>query len=87
MLREALADIRVRFNGRSEAALTVAERAQATARLRDAARMPPDELYLAQQTSAQGLTSEAAAQVAVAARVRALKQAGVLGMSRREPQP
>ena len=32
-------------------------------------------------------TSVAAAQVAVAARVRALKQAGVLGMSRREPQP
>jgi Mg2+-importing ATPase len=61
MLREALADIRVRFNGRSEAALTVAERAQATARLRDAARMPPEELFLAQQTSAQGLTSEAAA--------------------------
>jgi tryptophan synthase alpha chain len=32
-------------------------------------------------------TSVAAAQVAVAARVRALKQAGVQGMSRREPQP
>jgi tryptophan synthase alpha chain len=32
-------------------------------------------------------TSVAAAQVAVAARVRALKQAGLQGMSRREPQP
>jgi len=32
-------------------------------------------------------TSVAAAQVAVAARVRVLKQAGVQGMSRREPQP
>jgi Mg2+-importing ATPase len=62
MLREALADIRVRFNGRSEAALTPQERNRAATRLREAAALGQDELLASQQSSAAGLSEATAAE-------------------------
>ena len=58
MLREALAEIRVRFNGRSEAALTPAERSQVAADLRAASTKPVEQVFADLGTGPSGLTPQ-----------------------------
>ncbi|HXN81135.1 MAG TPA: cation-transporting P-type ATPase, partial [Myxococcales bacterium] len=62
MLREALADVRIRVNGSSGARPAARGRAGAAAgaELREAAGLGADEVLRAQDSSAAGLTAEAA---------------------------
>jgi len=63
MLRQALADLRARINGRSPAVLEdVAELRKATARLRDAAGRSAEELLQAHGTTLTGLAEDVAAE-------------------------
>src|SRR5437660_7447459 len=63
MLRDALTALRSRrLAGKAAAAPATVEREQATARLREAARLSPEEVLRAQGSGPAGLSSEAAAE-------------------------